>query len=134
VAITQTIVDDFDGSQPASTYRFALEGTDYEIDLSEDNLGKLRGALAPFIAAGRRRPNNTKATRGQRRNSTQPATDRSRNAAIRAWWTDTWDALGLPAPTSHLGPIPARVRDAYHAAHSGAHPHNEPATAHPVHD
>ena len=36
-----------------TTIRFALEGRQYEIDLSSANAQRLRAALAPFISAGR---------------------------------------------------------------------------------
>lgn len=52
--ITQ-IIDDLDGTiledGQGVTIRFALEGTSYDIDLSEGNAQKLRDALAPFIEA-----------------------------------------------------------------------------------
>jgi len=131
VAITQTIVDDFDGSQPASTYRFALDGADYEIDLSEDNLTKLRGALAPFIAAGRRRPKTTtRPGRGRRAAATRPGPAGPASAAVRAWWVENWHAVGLPEPTSHLGQIPTQVRDAYRDAHPATAPVADPPAHH----
>jgi len=105
-----TVVDDLDGSTDSvGTYRFALEGVEYEIDLTEHNLGKLRGTLAPFIAAGRRQP-KTKATTGRR------GPRRSADPAVRDWWATHQRQLDLPTHRSH-GPIPAAVREAYRAAH-----------------
>ena len=43
------ILDDIDFMAEASTIRFSLEGTHYEVDLSEANLQKLRDFLRPFI-------------------------------------------------------------------------------------
>jgi hypothetical protein len=45
--------DDLDGSEASGSVEFALDGREYEIDLSDDNAAKLREALAPFVAAGR---------------------------------------------------------------------------------
>ncbi len=45
------ILDDLNFMTPASTIRFSLEGTHYEIDLSEANLQQLRSSLEPFIKA-----------------------------------------------------------------------------------
>ena len=45
--------DDIDGSEPAQTVYFALDGKAYEIDLTEQNAAALRNALAPWIAAAR---------------------------------------------------------------------------------
>ncbi|MER7276641.1 histone-like nucleoid-structuring protein Lsr2 [Dactylosporangium sp. NPDC000244] len=55
---TRTIlIDDLDASTDGvGSRRFALDGVEYEIDLADHNLARLRAALAPFIAAGRRLP------------------------------------------------------------------------------
>jgi Lsr2 len=56
--VTQRIktlfVDDFDGSEAASTVRFALDGTEYEIDLNAEHAQALRDALARYVQAARR--------------------------------------------------------------------------------
>ncbi|GAY08567.1 Lsr2 family protein [Pseudonocardia sp. N23] len=46
--------DDLDGSEASGNVEFALDGREYEIDLSDDNAQKLRDMLAPFVAAARR--------------------------------------------------------------------------------
>ena len=43
-----TMIDDIDGTEAAETIRFALDGTSYEIDLSEKNASALRDAVAPY--------------------------------------------------------------------------------------
>jgi hypothetical protein len=48
------LVDDIDGSKAAETVSFGLDRRMYELDLSEKNAGKLRDALAPFVASARR--------------------------------------------------------------------------------
>ena len=50
------LVDDIDGGEAEGTVRFGLDGTSYEIDLSVAHQAELRGALARFIAAGRKVP------------------------------------------------------------------------------
>jgi Lsr2 len=45
--------DDLDGSQADSTVRFALDGIEYEIDLSAEHARALRDALARYVAARR---------------------------------------------------------------------------------
>jgi hypothetical protein len=47
-------IDDIDGSAAEDTVRFALDGTDYEIDLSAGHAQQLRDALAAYVMAGRR--------------------------------------------------------------------------------
>src|SRR6185437_10033364 len=48
------LIDDLDGSSADETLNFKLDGAAYEIDLSADNAGLLRKALADYVAAGRR--------------------------------------------------------------------------------
>lgn len=106
--ITQ-LVDDLDGSiidNGGSTIKFALEGRQYEIDLSAANAERLRAALAPFIAAARASSGGSRSGSGRRA---------SRNAsgelaAIRAW------AQSNGYPVGDRGRIPASVREAYERA------------------
>src|SRR6266508_6575330 len=48
------LVDDLEGGDAEETVKFGLDGTEYEIDLSEKNASALRESLARFVAAGRR--------------------------------------------------------------------------------
>lgn len=108
--VTVTLVDDLDGSKAEETVGFGLDGIAYEIDLSSDNAGKLRNALADFVTSARRaggrkkgpgRPLGVKAVR--------PASaDREQNQAIREW------ARKQGMKVSDRGRIPAEVLDSYH--------------------
>ncbi|MET7752362.1 Lsr2 family protein [Micromonospora sp. NPDC005367] len=114
---TQTVVlitDDLDHSTDnVDTHRFALDGVEYEIDLSGQNAARLREALAPYVAAARRIP--------KRRAARQPGAGtrngRADDAAVRAYWASHERQSNLPPYRSH-GPIPSAVRDAYRAAGS----------------
>jgi Lsr2 len=48
------LIDDLDGSAAEGTVRFALDGTDYEIDLNGEHAQALRDALARYVTAARR--------------------------------------------------------------------------------
>lgn len=86
--VTETITDDLDGSEGASTVSFGLDGTSYSIDLNEKNAAALRRALEKYIAAvpksavvkGRRKGPVRSATSARR--AGQTAYDRD---AFRAW-------------------------------------------------
>jgi hypothetical protein len=52
--VTESLVDDLDGSEAAETLRFSIDGADYEIDLSENNASEFHDAFAPYISAARR--------------------------------------------------------------------------------
>jgi len=98
--IHRTVVDDIDASTDGvGTYRFVLEGVEYEIDLSEANLQRLRDALAPFTTAGRRLPKHKPATR--RTSPTGPATATKR---VRRWWADNAERDDLPHRLNQRGP------------------------------
>jgi Lsr2 len=46
--------DDVDGSEATQTIRFALDGVEYEIDLSDCNANRLRNSLAEFVGHARK--------------------------------------------------------------------------------
>lgn len=81
------LIDDIEKTPVDSgggTHSFALDGREYEIDLNEANVERLREALAPFIEAGRALSRKSKGT------NTQPLTpgrarSREETEAIRAW-------------------------------------------------
>jgi Lsr2 len=52
--IQTLFIDDIDGSAAEGTVRFALDGTEYEIDLNTKHADALRKALAKYVDAARR--------------------------------------------------------------------------------
>ncbi|MHA7218165.1 histone-like nucleoid-structuring protein Lsr2 [Arthrobacter sp. MDT1-48-3] len=48
------LVDDLSGEEAQETVRFALDGTNYEIDLTEQNANALRSALSGYVDKGRK--------------------------------------------------------------------------------
>lgn len=97
--VVVTLFDDIDGGEATETVSFGLDGKSYEIDLSSANADRLRGALAPFVEAGRRRSRSGKAFR---RTSIAPDP-----ATVRAWAK----SHGMDVPPR--GRIPKRVYDAF---------------------
>lgn len=110
--VTTTVIDDLDGSEAAEIVRFAFDGVDYTIDLSERNTTKMRKALDPFITAAMRTNAGGRATRKvtQVPMSADGAAER---AAIRGW---ARKSKRFPTLTAR-GKIPAEVVEAYRAAH-----------------
>ena len=106
--VNVVLVDDLDGSDAVETVSFALDGVDYEIDLSEAHASELRNALALYIGHGRRT--------GGRRRTGQASSKRSSSGGpsaseIRAWARENgWDV-------PERGRVSAEVREAYAAAH-----------------
>ncbi|MEX5271550.1 Lsr2 family protein [Kocuria sabuli] len=100
--------DDLDGGPADHTVTFALDGKDYEIDLSADNAEKLREALRPYAAAGRKTTRNGGGTRGTGNRGAKGDPD---TAKIRAWAKENGHEV------SDRGRIHQSVKDAYYAAH-----------------
>lgn len=106
--IVTTITDDIDGSEGASPVTFAIDGSSYEIDLSDSNASTIRDALAPFVKAARRAPSS--AQKGNARRPSATKVDRERSGAIRAW------AKKNKITVSERGRIAAHVVKQYEAA------------------
>lgn len=47
-------IDDIDGGDAEGTVRFALDGSEYEIDLSTKHSDELRSALGKYVAHARK--------------------------------------------------------------------------------
>jgi len=52
--IQTLFIDDLDGSDAEGTFRFGLDGSEYEIDLNAKHAQELRDALARYVGAARR--------------------------------------------------------------------------------
>lgn len=81
------VVDDVDGTVlgdgEGETVHFALDGTTYEIDLSDANAAALRAALAPYVDRATK-VKSTSAPRSRRRSRGSVRTTEEL-AEIRAW-------------------------------------------------
>ncbi len=108
--------DDLDEDLPADeTVSFSLDGTNYEIDLSEKNAKELRDAFSRYVQAARKvsRSGGGRASGGGRSRATGGGgrMDREQAGAIRDW------ARKNGHNVSDRGRIPASVVEAYEAAH-----------------
>jgi len=106
--VIHELIDDMNGQPADESVTFALDGVQYEIDLTTKNAAKLRSALAPFVAAA------TKVGRGgitrgrESRGRGGPRTDRQLNQAIREW------AVANGIAVSDRGRIPSSIVEAFH--------------------
>jgi Lsr2 len=109
---TVRFIDDLDGADASGTLDFALDGRQYQIDLSDENAAKLRDALAPFIGAARKAGGRG---RGHAPRQTVVAekptrSNREETAAIRQWARENGHQV------NERGRIPKAVVEAYQAA------------------
>lgn len=105
IRIETTLIDDLDGTTAEETVRFSLDGTAYEIDLTEEHAAELRQGLGRFTNAARK-------VTGSRRASA-PATGakgREHTQQIRAW------AQQHGITVNARGRINASVMEAYEKA------------------
>jgi len=104
------LVDDIDGTplEPGtgSTVLFAIDGTSYEIDLSDHNAAQLRDALAPYLRAGRRVGGRRSTGR-----SSSSSSAASEAAAMREW------AHAQGMKVSQRGRVGSDVVEAYRSSH-----------------
>jgi hypothetical protein len=104
--IETLFIDDIDGGAAEGTVRFALDGTDFEIDLSTANTDELRKILAPYIAHARKTGGTARrAIRGRR-----AAGDAVNTAKVREWAKDNGFDI------KDRGRVPAEIVAKYQAA------------------
>ncbi|MBF6195803.1 Lsr2 family protein [Nocardia implantans] len=106
--VVVTLVDDYDGkSQAEETVSFAVDGVAYEMDLSAENAGQLRGFFEQWVPYARK---IGRARRGGRGGALRSATDREQATVIREW------ARKNGIDVSARGRISAEVVEAYKKA------------------
>ncbi len=80
------LVDDLSGEEAQETVRFALDGTDYEIDLTTKNAESLRNALSAYVDQGRKASSGKQQSGGQK--SASSRSKREDTQQIRKWAQD----------------------------------------------
>ncbi|TKJ20024.1 Lsr2 family protein [Blastococcus sp. CCUG 61487] len=104
--------DDLDDVPADETVSFALDGTSYEIDLTEKNAKEMRDAFSRYVSAARKVGRGSRGSSGGGRSrGTGGRMDREQAGAIRDW------ARKNGHQVSDRGRIPAAVVEAYEAAH-----------------
>ncbi|HYH33962.1 MAG TPA: Lsr2 family protein [Nocardioides sp.] len=103
------LVDDIDGSEAAETVSFGLDGTSYEIDLSETNAAALREAVSAYVGHARKVSGSSRG-RKARSGSSSATTSGPSARELRDW------ARSNGFQVSDRGRVPAEVREAFDAA------------------
>jgi hypothetical protein len=104
------LVDDLDGGEASETVSFALDGSNYEIDLSGKNAEELRDAFAKYVGSARksgRAASSSSRSSSRRSSGSSTSMDRDQAAAIRSW------AKGKGLQVSDRGRIPATIIEQY---------------------
>jgi len=111
--VIERLIDDLDGGKAAETVPFALDGTEYEIDLSLRNAAALRKTLERYITAGRKRTSSRRAR--PRRAETPPTRSARAKRNFDIVQLREWAGANSVAVPSR-GRIPQSVVDQYKAA------------------
>ena len=117
--VTRTyLVDDLDGSEDdVENVLLALDGTNYEIDLSASNAGRLREKLDRFVAAAspvkaaKSAPAAGRGPKGKAAKTAPVPSNRDQVQAIREW------AKAAGYEVSSRGRISKVIQEAFAAAH-----------------
>ena len=104
--IVTKLHDDIDGSDATQTVRFALDGVEYEIDVSDRNANRLRNSLAEFVDHARK----VSGRRGHKAVSSVRA-DTTKAGPMREWLREHGYEV------SDRGRIPAWLQQVYHDRH-----------------
>jgi hypothetical protein len=97
------LIDDLDGTAATQTVKFALDGSSYEVDLSDANANELRSALERFTANARR-------TGGRKQSAIDLGPAGPSTKDIRAW------ALSQGLEVNLHGRVPEPIVQQYLAA------------------
>jgi hypothetical protein len=104
--ITTLFIDDIDGGEAEGTVRFALDGTEYEIDLNTKHSEELRSTLGKYVTHARKVGGTARraTVRGNRKASPVDT------VAVRAW------AREQGIDIKDRGRVPADIVAKYQAA------------------
>ncbi|MGY1692311.1 histone-like nucleoid-structuring protein Lsr2 [Geodermatophilus sp. SYSU D01105] len=105
-------LDDLDGTEivdgAGRTVRFALDGREYEIDLTNEHADEMAAVLDRYVSAARRVTRRSARTKSTGAKSTAPADYNAQD--VRTWAK----ANNIDVPSR--GRIPRSVVDQFHAA------------------
>src|SRR5687767_10462110 len=81
------LTDDLDGSEATHTLNYMVDGQEYEIDLSEENVQRFHEALEPFVSKSRQVERQTAPVRRGRRDGRRRSSASGRDdiPQIRLW-------------------------------------------------
>jgi hypothetical protein len=78
-------IDDIDGGEAEGTVRFALDGTEYEIDLNAKHTEELRSALGQYVTHARKVGGTARRARGAAGRGARGAGSTVNTTEIRNW-------------------------------------------------
>lgn len=104
--MTVVLQDDLDGGDATETVSFGIDDRLYEIDLSAKNAKRLRKALEPYLAGGRR-VSSARASHARVPKQRAPEEPDGTSAVIRQWARQNGHDVNA------RGRVPAYLREAF---------------------
>ena len=115
--VSVLLVDDLDESEATETVLFALDGSQYEIDLNDEHAAQLREAFATYTGAARRAGGSPARRRTRSTASAAPGAGGGGGAGSRVQQIRDW-ARANGHQVNDRGRLSAAVVQANEAAHS----------------
>ena len=109
--VIREFIDDIDGSEAERTFTFAVDGTNYEIDLSSQNIKEFNEAIAGFVESARKVKASRTGRRAYKTSSSDSGRSREQTQAIREWARQQGHSI------NDRGRIPASIQQAFDQAH-----------------
>lgn len=107
-------IDDIDGSPAERTFTFAVDGTNYEIDLSAENIAEFNSAIGGFVESARKVKGTSNGRRARSTGGGGTQRSREQTRAVREWARQHGHHI------SERGRIPASIQQAFDQAHAAA--------------
>ena len=111
--VIREFIDDIDGSEAERTFTFTVDGIDYEIDLSSENIKEFNEAIAGFVDRARRVKVSGNGRRARKASTSDGGRSREQTQAVRAWARQQGYSI------NDRGRIPASVQQAFDQTHQG---------------
>ena len=109
--VSREFIDDIDGSEAERTFTFAVDGTNYEIDLSSQNIKEFNEAIAGFVENARKVKASRTGRRAYKTSSSDSGRSREQTQAIREWARQQGHSI------NDRGRIPTSIQQAFDQAH-----------------
>jgi hypothetical protein len=108
-------IDDIDGWEAERTFTFGVDGANYEIDLSSENIKAFNEAIAGFVAKARRVRASGSGRQARKTSASISGGGRSREQtqAVREWARQQGHSI------NDRGRIPVSIQQAFDQAHQG---------------
>ncbi|PZS19019.1 MAG: nucleoid-associated protein Lsr2 [Pseudonocardiales bacterium] len=109
--VIREFIDDIDGSEAERTFTFAVDGTNYEIDLSSQNIKEFNEAIGGFVESARKVKASGRGRRVHKTTTSDSGRSREQTQTVREWARQEGHSV------NDRGRIPVSIQQAFDHAH-----------------